>query len=187
MCNYLTKYFKIIKQSRQELGITQFELAIRTGVSLPTIQNIELGRANPTLEVLEKLSGVLDLKIEFKRIPLDWDLFASYGVGLTTQRKETKLLQKPLSNYLADHTSTLLKLIYKALYEMSTTPAVLDAERKKEALQGLLLAIKTHYPSFYKKHLVKSKAANNLISCKNLVGKVLKLRRYSLAIISGYL
>jgi len=47
--------FVELKQLRHDFKLSQVELAQESGVSLPTIQKIESGRANPTLDVMEKI------------------------------------------------------------------------------------------------------------------------------------
>jgi len=61
---------KHLKERRNQLGITQLDLADLAGISANTLYKIERGQANPTLKVLIKLADVLgmDLKLEVKRI-----------------------------------------------------------------------------------------------------------------------
>jgi len=40
---------------RSQSGYSQVRLAQESGVSLPTIQNIEAQKANPTIDILEKI------------------------------------------------------------------------------------------------------------------------------------
>ncbi|PIS11624.1 MAG: XRE family transcriptional regulator, partial [Bdellovibrio sp. CG10_big_fil_rev_8_21_14_0_10_47_8] len=44
-----------VRSLRLSLGLTQSQLATLAKVSLPTIQNIEAGRANPGLDVVERI------------------------------------------------------------------------------------------------------------------------------------
>jgi len=44
-----------IKERRQFLNITQSELADIAGISVRSLKLIELGKANPTLSLLEKI------------------------------------------------------------------------------------------------------------------------------------
>jgi len=48
---------------RKTLGISQKELAELSGISLHSLSNIESGKGNPTIEVLEKLTDTLGLVI----------------------------------------------------------------------------------------------------------------------------
>lgn len=53
-----------IKEERLNRGLTQKEIADRSGLSTSYICDIEVGRTNPSLKTLENLSIVLDVSIE---------------------------------------------------------------------------------------------------------------------------
>src|SRR5271154_1495301 len=72
----------LLKEMRSRLGITQMELAKRSHVSLPTIQNIEANDANPSLETLLALTESLGLEINLSVKKANWDVLAAYGVPL---------------------------------------------------------------------------------------------------------
>ncbi len=55
-----------IKERRQFLNITQSELADIAGISVRSLKSIELGKANPTLSLLEKILDTLGLTIKIK-------------------------------------------------------------------------------------------------------------------------
>ena len=57
-------YAKAMKVRRKHLGLTQADLADVTGVSLATINQVELGRRNPDLTTLEKISAGLSTSVE---------------------------------------------------------------------------------------------------------------------------
>lgn len=48
------------------LSISQRELAELAGVGINTLTSIEIGRGNPSLDVLEKILNTLGLEIEIK-------------------------------------------------------------------------------------------------------------------------
>lgn len=54
-----------LAQARRQRGLTQVELAHRTGVPQPSISAIERGRANPTVETLQSLARGLELEFWF--------------------------------------------------------------------------------------------------------------------------
>lgn len=55
----------MIRAKRLEKGWTQFELAEKSGVSQPTISQIERGdRRYPTHENMKKIAKALEVKIE---------------------------------------------------------------------------------------------------------------------------
>ncbi len=58
-----------IKQRRKVLNITQEQLAEIAEVGLRTLKNIESGKGNPTILLLNKLAAVLgmELKLEVKK------------------------------------------------------------------------------------------------------------------------
>ncbi|HHW89647.1 MAG TPA: helix-turn-helix transcriptional regulator [Clostridiales bacterium] len=52
-----------IKQMREELGLTQEDLANRARVNRCYISELENGRRNPTLKTLKKLAKALNCKV----------------------------------------------------------------------------------------------------------------------------
>ena len=58
-----------IKQRRKELGITQPDLSELAGVSKNTLNQLERGQGNPSLDIITKLAEVLgmELKLEVKK------------------------------------------------------------------------------------------------------------------------
>lgn len=60
----------IIRGRRKELGINQRSLVEMAVVSVHTVSDIESGKANPTIEIVDKLLRVLglELRIEVRRI-----------------------------------------------------------------------------------------------------------------------
>lgn len=62
---------EIIKTRRKELNITQPHLAELAQISTNTLYKLERGQGNPSLEVLNKLSEVLGMKLllEVKKNP----------------------------------------------------------------------------------------------------------------------
>lgn len=55
--NVYSRLAKRIKQMREEMSVTQTELADYSGLSRPTIANIESGRQAVTLEQVEKIAA----------------------------------------------------------------------------------------------------------------------------------
>ena len=64
MRNTISEMGEIIRKRRELLGLLQPQLAEISGVSRRTIQLIEMGKANPSLEVLLKISDPLGLSIK---------------------------------------------------------------------------------------------------------------------------
>ena len=51
-----------IRERREELGISQGELAKKCGIAQSTRCDIEQGRSNPSISVAVKLANALDIK-----------------------------------------------------------------------------------------------------------------------------
>ncbi|HMF70467.1 MAG TPA: helix-turn-helix domain-containing protein, partial [Flavitalea sp.] len=66
------KIGEIIRKRRELLSLVQPELSSISGVSTRTIQLVEMGKANPSLETLIKITDPLGLtlKLELKDINL---------------------------------------------------------------------------------------------------------------------
>ena len=57
------EFAKVIRKTREEKNITQFELAIRAGVTERSVQNWEQGNKNISLEHADKLLKALGIEI----------------------------------------------------------------------------------------------------------------------------
>lgn len=57
---------EVIKARRKVLGISQLDLAEMSGISLPTVKDIERGLANPSLSTISKLLDVLGMEIVYR-------------------------------------------------------------------------------------------------------------------------
>ena len=55
---------KQIKERRVTLGITQWVLAEMAGISKNTLYKIEIGQANPTLNILNKIADILGMEVK---------------------------------------------------------------------------------------------------------------------------
>ncbi len=60
----LTSYIRL----RKEKGMTQQEIADRTGIKRTNIARIESGRNAPTIEVLVKLAAALGMELEIRLV-----------------------------------------------------------------------------------------------------------------------
>jgi transcriptional regulator with XRE-family HTH domain len=54
-----------LRERREILGLLQSQLAAISGVSTRTIQLVEQGKGNPSLDTLLQLTGPLGLRLEF--------------------------------------------------------------------------------------------------------------------------
>lgn len=53
-----------ISERRKELGITQASLAELAHISVNSLSRIESGKANPTLEILQKIAEILGFELK---------------------------------------------------------------------------------------------------------------------------
>ena len=65
-CNILPMDYKIIKERRTILGLTQQDLSDYTGLSVRFIKSVEAGKGNPSIDSLAKIAEVLGLEIVLK-------------------------------------------------------------------------------------------------------------------------
>ena len=59
-----------VRHRREELGITQAELAERAGLQQPAIARFETGGTMPTISMLERLADALLLRLNVEFLPL---------------------------------------------------------------------------------------------------------------------
>ncbi|GAA2787279.1 helix-turn-helix domain-containing protein [Streptomyces showdoensis] len=60
-----------VRARREELGMTQSQLALASGLQQPAVARFEAGGTMPTLPVLERLAAALDLRLHVGFEPLD--------------------------------------------------------------------------------------------------------------------
>ena len=61
--------FEILTEARIQSGLTQRELADRTGMTQGDISRIEHGQANPSLRTLQRLAEGMDMQLQIAFIP----------------------------------------------------------------------------------------------------------------------
>ncbi len=110
--------------------------------------------------------------------PVDWDLLAALGLPLNCFR-----VRRPRRSEGA-----LCRHLGHALTEVATRSAAAqdDRERKVEALQALVLALRLHYPSLYRRRLARSPRVRSLAT-DDPSGRVVRLARVALATLAEYL
>lgn len=64
MRNKLQKIGENIRERREILGLLQPELSAISGVSIRTIQLVENGKGNPSIETLMKIADPLGLQLD---------------------------------------------------------------------------------------------------------------------------
>jgi transcriptional regulator with XRE-family HTH domain len=152
----------VLIQKRKELGFTQQKIAELSEISLPTIQNIENGRANPSLEVILRISKVLGLEMTFQSQMPDWNRLASFAIPLSNNKSR--------SNATVDVASAMLELRKAVVFCLEQ-----KNDRQAEALAATILALKSYWPSVYKTFGPFREKMEMLLQRQD-VGKLLKLR-----------
>ena len=56
-------YRAIIRQKREQLGISQYKLAKQVGIAQSFMNEIEKGRKSPSVEVLFRICEALDIRL----------------------------------------------------------------------------------------------------------------------------
>lgn len=83
---------RALRWARRRAGLTQRELAERTGVSQPTIARIETGRTTPRVDTLDRLLRATGMMLEV--VPLQ-------GVGIDRTQIREMLDLTPVQRLLA--------------------------------------------------------------------------------------
>ena len=105
----------------------------------------------------------------------DWDILALLGAPILAKSQP----KGPASGEL------LARQVPAAAEELGRLPQTEDFSRKLEALQALLLAVKSHFPGFYDEKLDSLKTRK--LFPQEITGRLIRLRRQALARICEYL
>jgi transcriptional regulator with XRE-family HTH domain len=57
-------------EARKNAGLTQKQLAERTGIAQSDISRIETGEANPSLSTLKRLASGMDMRLKLEFLPV---------------------------------------------------------------------------------------------------------------------
>lgn len=133
-----------IRKTRGELGLSQTELALRSGVGLATVQNIEGNRGNPSLKTLDSIFKVLQIELKFERMgePVNWSVLARLGCPILA-KSEPALKDRSLASQSV--TPTRSSLLEQLRFLASTHLR----KREARAVASWLHAIRDHYPSVW--------------------------------------
>ena len=66
---YACELGKAVRERRLELGLTQVELARRSGMTQSQLSRLEAGGTEPTIRVLDRLAKALDASLSVKFVP----------------------------------------------------------------------------------------------------------------------
>ncbi len=166
MCIILSMRLSELKSLRTAKGYTQYELAEKAGVSLPTIQNIEAGRANPSLSNIELILGALDARLEIKINLQSFDLLDLFNMDLERFKKID------------------LKKMLLQFFESAKEKPFQD--RDLDLMAALLSGLSAHYPLWMKQQKFDSATLKkwHLLEKKIDPSRLIKFRRIWVAKIS---
>ena len=182
-------YASNIREARTLQGLTQTELAYRSGVSLPTVQNMETGRANPTIATLNAVLGALGLELKSAPRYADWDELALCGAPLMVREEpaaDSQGNRTVRDRHRGPTPDLLLKNLRDACLELRHVSGTTDLERRQDAVQALLLAIRSHFPGFYSDHLAGVDLYEPYVSLP-ITGRTNRLAREAVATLARYL
>ncbi len=162
-----------LKRLRVDLGLTQMELATKSGISLPTIQNIESGKANPSLDILTKILNVLGLEIKVSAPAFQVEKAILLGVPLSSNQSNT--LIKPSRDMLFLEARKWAHYFRENIF----------SERESLAMTSFLCALKDYWPSIYSD--IECPIFDKQIESSRNNGRLIKLRRMAIARLSTYL
>ena len=60
-----------ISEARRNTGLTQTQLAAKTGIDQSDISRIESGDANPSLNTLKRLAAGMDMRLKLEFLPTE--------------------------------------------------------------------------------------------------------------------
>lgn len=168
---YMNVIYNKIRYIRQRIGISQVKLSHESGVSLPTIQNIEAGKGNPALETLEALVECLGMCIQMDCSEVNWQALIACGLPLMPLATEKTSSIKPSLRVLV---CELRRVIHRNI-----------SEREFDAICALLWAIKDHYPTTFASEFKGEGFGKFSESFGD--GRLIKLRRNALAVLGEFL
>ena len=85
---------QFVREARRRAGMTQAQLAARSGVSQATIARIETGAVSPSLERVQSLVRAAGFDLEIHVVPIDDDawVLAQQNLLLTPDERLRKML-----------------------------------------------------------------------------------------------
>jgi transcriptional regulator with XRE-family HTH domain len=165
-----------LKTLRLNARLSQSELANSSGVSLATLQKIEAGRANPSLNTLQSLFSILGIGLTTFSIQADlnFDSLIPLGLPLMENQNLSKSQKVPTAKELVRELGKISNLLKSIPVE----------SRFEKSLISFLWALEDHYPEIWK--LADSQAR---AWCKTIPyqRRSIKLRRISIQRLAQYL
>ena len=120
-----------ILRKRIEKGWSQTELARRVGTRQANISRIEAGLANPTLSLIQKISDVLEIEIQFTSITREKEVFHKKFRFVKNDTRKFKdeiriTIQKPINIFTDRLWSDKLIKHYTVRNETTDSPILVE-------------------------------------------------------------
>jgi transcriptional regulator with XRE-family HTH domain len=129
---------KLIKARRSDLDLSQAELAQLSEVSLPTIQNVEAGKANLSHQTLLKLLTSLQIEMNFSLKTLNLKKLVAIGVPLVLESEQAAFQLRKIRE------KEVVKTLNHELLLISDYHT-----REGEAVLAYCWSLKSHFPSTF--------------------------------------
>lgn len=141
----------LIRAERRRLGITQTELAERSGLSPETVRKYEAGSRTPTRASIERVLAALQAPhTTVRRVLLDLGMAAPgslYGLGgvedyrFTVPELRAFVEETPWPQFVINNTLEIVvaNAATQALWEMDLSPQVLERTRARVNLLAILV------------------------------------------------
>ncbi len=175
----MSEWSEKLKIARKRAGFSQPQLAVKAGLGVATVQNIELKKGNPSIETLRQILNVLGLEMQISVKPIDWSTLSALGVPLMT-----KLSGKGFGHQGPTFRPTV-EILKCTLVELVQAVEIIPSDSREQiALISFLLALMDHYPQFWARH---GQGLNFWMNPSRKDKGSIKLRRIALAHLAGYL
>ncbi len=163
----------LIRRKREIAKITQRQLADRADVGMATLQNIELGKGNPSIRTLEAVITELGLSLELGESKQDFEVLSQLGVPLSSSNQVEDSFRPDKGTLIA----TLRKQA-PAIRRLATD------SREGAALASFLTALRDHFPDSW---LAVRSDLEDWLNQIAITGALIKLRRISIQNLAEYL
>ena len=147
-----------------------------------------LGNGDHRLALLIAVLGALGLELKAEPGPADWDQLAICGAPLMVREGAVagEEYYTGTSSSVTPTAQKLLNSIRDACRELRDRQIGEPSERRREAVQALLLALRMHFPTFFREHLAGIELYEKPLSAP-ITGRTVRLTREAVAALARYL
>lgn len=168
---------EIIKEIREEKKLSQRRMAEIAGISFRQIQRLENSKSDITLKKFQDMLNAFGLRLAIFSKEPDWNALVSFGLPIDIKNKKNNKYKY----------SDIEKNIIIAARFLIENRNNLSYQRHYDAFKGMLLALKTHYPSRFDD--IEKRCPVELYQTyklERIKGRHIKLRNICLAVMSAF-